>query len=345
MRHRVSSGIVIATSLAVCIGASGCRINVDLTTTPVSVSPGDEVNFKVKVTNQFNCPLRGVVAVVIPFVPQGALLSQIPDPEDREHVQSFLDDFCAAGEFEIALNGGEAFCSMDGGDVVCRIQPPPGFEIPTGAQESLDLGAGQQSSQLVCESDGVGISCRIPQSVLATAAETLEQQGNEQLPLVCLPVGPLVVCTALTLNVGEMQMDDFDLIANQTGIFHNYVVAFSTTSGGVCRTGVITAGTGCNEDADCGGVTPDCSPGICSGSSVSSLNGLGCDPNNIAAECTDGTCTECEVTDGELLSGVACETTLVGAAAPASSSAGLLALTLGLFLTAVLALRRSRYTS
>jgi hypothetical protein len=293
------------------------------------------------VTNETNCPLKGVIAVVIPFVPRGAIINQIPDPEKREHIQEVIDNFCAAGEFDLDIGDAEAVCTFDGGDIVCHIELPPGVELPGGLQETLDLGEQQQNSQIACTSDGVAINCRIPQSVLATANETLEEQGEQQIPLICLPTGPVVLCTALTLSVGEMQMEDFDLVADQTGVFHHYVVAFSTASGGVCRVGL--PGTGCAQNSDCQFLNlppnAECESGICSGSSTPSLNGRGCDPA-VASHCTGGTCTDCGVVNGNLLSGVACETTIVGPQAPAISSVGLAMLALAMFLSAAYILRR-----
>lgn len=342
MMRGLRLGVVIATSLAVGIGLSGCKIDVDLTATPAAVSLGDQVNLKVKVTNRFNCPVRGVVAFVIPFVPRGAGISQIPDPNDRDEAQALVDRFCAAGEVDLEdlFDGGDADCELQGESLVCRIQPPGDIQIPSGLQETLNEGVVAQGTGVSCESDGVAIICRIPQAVLQTANETLEGQSGEQLPLTCGPLGPFGLCIAPTLNPGEMQMDDFNVIANQIGTFHHFVLAFTLNSGGVCRTGVLTRGTGCDEDSDCGLVSPDCADGLCSASSNPSLNGNGCDPNT-PAHCPDGTCTECgEFSDGRLLTGIACETTVVGAPAPAASSWGLLGLVMGLLVLAAFMLRR-----
>lgn len=323
------------------IGLSGCQIDVDLTAMPLTVSPGEEVDIKVKVTNRFNCPVGGVTAIVIPFVPRGTLINQIPDPDIRDRVQRFVDDFCAPGEFDLDFrNGSEAFCEREGGDLVCHVDPGFNVEIPGGLQENLDLGISEGNDQVRCQSEGGGITCRIPKVVLDEAQETLEQQG-EQLPLVCVPAGPIWICVSLQLSPGEMQMDDFKLTAGPLGTFHHFVVAFATQAGGVCRTGIPRLACDDDDDCDLGLIQGECEIGICSGSSTS-LNGRGCDPN-VSSQCTNGTCTVCGELSGEgLLTGVACETTVVAAPAPILSHVALVTLAGALLAFAVFVLRRRR---
>ncbi len=144
-------------------------------------------------------------------------------------------------------------------------------------------------------------------------------------------------------------MDELTFSADELGTFHHYVIAFATDAGGVCRTGTpfLVRGQDCNEDSDCvPSMAPDCAPGRCSGSTNPLLNGVGCDPA-VAAQCTNGTCTPCDdFFDPEnLLSGIACETTVVGATAPATSSLGLVALAIALFLGSAFILCRHRHVA
>jgi hypothetical protein len=77
---------VVGVALVAGLALSGCKIDVDLIATPLEVPLGGQVNLKVKVTNRFNCPVRNVFAIVIPFVPRGTLINEIDDPDIRNHV-------------------------------------------------------------------------------------------------------------------------------------------------------------------------------------------------------------------------------------------------------------------
>lgn len=301
-------------AVLVCALASGCTLDVDIFA-DATANLGDPVNFKVKVTNRSNCPVSLVTAVIIPFVPKDLLISQIDNEELRDHLSDAVDEFCSGGEIEAAPNGVSGECVVDGGDLVCTVDLGEGVEVDVGTGETL-VGLPAESAGVACSVVGGTITCRIAQALMQNAAETVE--GQEQAPLNCAPVGPLVVCSALKLDPQEMEMDEFQLTAEATGIFRHFAVAFPQRAGGVCRTGVL-AGEACEEDSQthCPTLgTPDCAPGICSGGAN---DGNGCDPA-VVAHCTGGTCTACGIPDnGPILTGIACDTTAVGNVAPAMS--------------------------
>ena len=325
------------------LGISGCELDVDLTATE-QVQLGGTIDLKLKVTNESNCPVGLVTAIVIPNIPRNILIDQIPDAELREHVSDAFDEFCSSGDVDVP-DGAEAFCQREGSDVVCTIDLGDGVDIPIGAQESLVVGEPSDNTEIVCTSNGDQVTCRIPQGVLEAAAE-IGEQGGEQIPLICGSLGPIFICTALALNPGEMQMKEFQVPANFNGVVRHFALAFPEVDNGVCRGGALP-GAPCEDDSGCPGfgmfVAPGvCKPGICMNSSTNSENNRGCDPA-IAADCdSPGTCTTCNNGSGNLLSGVACDVTAVGAAAPAMSMWGYVATALALCVASMFMLLRAR---
>jgi hypothetical protein len=56
MARRLSTLVLVGLLAVVC---GGCVINIDLFATPYSVTAGDPITYKVKVTNPLQCPVAG----------------------------------------------------------------------------------------------------------------------------------------------------------------------------------------------------------------------------------------------------------------------------------------------
>jgi hypothetical protein len=324
------------------LGISGCELDVDLNATP-NVPLGGEIELEAKVTNLSNCPVGLATLVVIPNIPRNILIDEIPDEDIRRDVSRIFDQFCSTGDFEVP-EGASGECQIDGGDLVCEIDLGDGNEIPDGAEESLILGVEAANEAISCNSDGDKVTCRIPKPVLDEAAENVDQSG-EQVPFICVPFGPIVVCTALILAPGEMQTEDFTVQASIGGVVRHFAIAFPQVAGGVCRGG-LAGGAPCDDNADCTlfMVPGTCEPAICSGSTTSSENGKGCNPMT-PSHCDNGTCSVCNSGSGNLLSGAACDATAVGAAAPTMSMWGYVFTALALCVASMFVLMRSRRQS
>lgn len=309
----------LAAALAM-LAIAGCAIDVDLASSPDAVDVGQPVTFDVSVRNRATCPVGGVVAVLVPFIPRDFFISQIADPELRAALSAFVDAFCSGMDVEPPDGAGD--CRIENGELICDIIPAmslPG-PLPEAAVATTDGG-----EPVTCGSDGTRITCRFPSAVLAQA----QQASAEASPgmLQCQAGAAIAACGALLLDPNETKSAQVALDVPRAGVLRNWVVAFATVRGGVCTGGAL-ARRPCDDDGDCTGMTNLCADGMCSGGD---RDGYGCEMDS---DCPDCSCVECTVPDdGQLLTGVACTTTasaLTGAPAMSPYALLLLAATLGL---------------
>jgi hypothetical protein len=308
----------------------GCAIDVDLSSSPSSVAIGQPVNFDVSVRNRTTCPVGGVVAVLVPFVPKDYLISQIQDPMVRQELSDFVDAFCSG--MNVQPPDGSANCRIENGELICDLTPSatlPG-PLPETAVATTEGGA-----EISCGSDGTKITCRFPSTILDQAQEATSEESLGALQ--CIDNGTYAACGALLLDPNESKSAQVQLIVPRAGILHNFVGSFATVRGGVCTAGLVK-GRPCNDDSDCTGMGNTCGTGICDGGS---RDGFGC---NIDDDCDGGSCIACELpNDGQVLSGVACTTTVAGVeGAPAVSPWGLAAIVVVLAGIGMVTIRRTR---
>jgi hypothetical protein len=318
----------------------GCAVVVELDATD-SVAGGGTVDFKVKTTNESNCPVggigkhKGVFSVIVPFVPRDFvlyLLGHIDDPVERREATEAIDAFCAGEEILEAPIGVSGACVFEENDIVCNFDA--GTPLPLLAGDDAVPGTG--NSGFDCQTGADGISCRISESIL-DGVPLEANEANGDFPK-CFPLGPIIVCYSPGLAAGEMQMANFDLEADvDDGLYQHWVLTVAKPSGGICFSSTLP-GRPCSDDDDC--TTGDCGEGICEGGSNA---GYGCDDSG---DCTDGTCVICLERTGpeSLLNGIDCADTQVGAEvmAPAMSPGGILLVIAGLFGAGMVMSRRAR---
>lgn len=331
------AGWVRLACLALALGGSGCAIDVDLTSTPTEVTNGATVDFDISVRNRTTCPVGGVVAVMVPFVPKDLLIDEIEDPQLREALSEFVDAFCTGAD--VTPPDGSADCRLEDGELICDIDPGQVFTGQSSYSAVVKTSGGED---VTCGGDGEKLTCRFPRHLVQTA---MAQQTTANLSpgaLQCDTLGDVVVCGALVLDPNETKSDDISLVAAGNGVMRNWVVSFATVRGGVCSAGILPR-VPCDEpgstDSDCPALNKACGSGICVGGSDA---GFGC---NSGADCDSNVCDPCEIDgDGQVLSGVACSTTLVDPVkvAPAASTWGLLAMIASLGALALGGLRLRR---
>ncbi len=326
------SGFLRATLVAGALTClAGCAIDVDLTSSPPTASVGDPVTFDISVTNRTTCPVGGVVALLVPFVPKDLFISQIQDEEVREALSTFVDAFCSGADVQPPDGSGN--CRIEDGDLICDLIPPTSLSagLPQTAVAMTDDG-----ERITCGSDGAKFTCRVPRLLVEQA---MAQQATSEASLgalQCATNGDFATCGALLLDPAETKSAQVELNVPRAGTLRNWVVSFATVRGGVCTGGLLKRRP-CEDNAGCSPTAGTCGSGICVGGTRA---GFGCD---MTSQCTGGgTCTDCELPDdGQLLSGVACTTTAAPVSkAPAASAWGLAAVIAALALAGTTMLRR-----
>jgi hypothetical protein len=301
------------------------------------VKQGDPVDFDISVRNRTTCPVGGVVAVMVPFVPKDLLIDQIDDPQLRRELSQLVDAFCTGAD--VTPPDGAGNCRLEDGELICELGP--GSTLAGQSTYSAVL-ATSGGGDVTCGSDGEKLTCRFPSHVVQTA---MGQQTTGDLSLgalQCTTAGDVVACGALLLDPNETKSDDISLPARGFGVVRNWVVSFATVRGGVCSAGILPR-IPCDEpgstDSDCPAINKACGSGICVGGSNA---GFGCNSNG---DCDSDMCDPCELAgDGQLLSGVACSTNQVTPiqVAPAVSPGTLLVMVASLIALALGGLRLRR---
>ena len=285
-------GVLALTMLA------GCAIDVDLASSPPTAEVGDPITFDVSVRNRATCPVGGVVAVLVPFIPRNFFINQIADPEVRDALSALVDAFCSGEDVEPP--DGTGGCRLENGDLICDLDPAVSLP-PLPAMAVADSGG----VPITCESDGSKVTCRFPRAIIEQAQQASSEAASPGM-LQCVSGEAAALCGALLLDPGETKSAQVTLDVPRGGPLRNWVVSFPTVQGGVCDGGLLP-NRPCDDDDDCTGPTNDCDPGVCSGGDRA---GYGCE---VDGDCTGGgTCTECDIPDdGQVLSGVACTNTAV----------------------------------
>jgi hypothetical protein len=331
MRRQAQNGAALGLVAALAVGTlGGCAILIEMETTPEEVAAFQPVEFNVKLTNQLTCPVGRVVALVFPFVQPRDMLDRV-EAENREELGDIVDAFCAGEEID-PFSASPGSCRLDGSDVVCDVAIGlPRIGLAGEGETVIPTGSGVDIS---CAENGNAISCRFPESLLASAASATGATTSAPLLPLCFAGERVGLCFAPRLNPGAMRMGSFEQVPTMPGEVRNWAVAFAVESAGVCS----DDGAPCSDDGDCGG---SCLDSICDGGEG---DGLGCEQDS---DCDGGTCTECRVEqmNGDLLSGLACtETTVTGAGtmAPAMSTPFLVLTLIGLLALGAAASRRHR---
>jgi uncharacterized repeat protein (TIGR01451 family) len=311
---------------------SGCAIDVDLSSSPTAAAVGQPVTFDIAVRNRTTCPVGGVIAVLVPFVPRNLLINRIDDPNVRQVLSALVDAFCSGAD--VQPPDGSGSCRIENGELICDIVP--GMSM-SGPLPETAVAMTQSGDEVMCGSDGTRITCRFPHSVVDAARAQQATSGTSLGGLQCANNDTLAVCGALLLDANETKTAQVQFDVSRVGVLHNWVVSVPTVSGGVCTAGLVRRRP-CSDDSDCTGMSNTCGSGICVGGT---RDGFGCDTS---PSCPGGgTCETCDVSnDGQVLSGVACTTTdaATAAAAPAASPWGLATMLIGLAGIGGIALRR-----
>jgi hypothetical protein len=294
----------------------GCAIDVDLSSSPSVATVGQTVTFDIAVRNRSTCPVGGVVAVLVPFIPRDFFISQIPDPDLRQELSAFVDAFCSGENVTIPGDVGGS-CRIENGELICEFQPAMTL---SGTLPETAFAVTQAGDAVTCSSDGVHISCRFPHALVAQAMAQAATSEPSLGALQCVAGSNAAVCGALLLDPDETKTAQVQLTVPRPGMLRNWIVSLPTVDAGVCTAGLVRRRP-CNDDGDCTGMGNTCGSGVCGGGT---RDGFGC---NADSDCGGGTCTTCDVSDdGQVLSGVACTTTAISAtAAPALSPLALLA--------------------
>ena len=306
MNHGVRG---VAAAIATVLLA-GCAIDVDLSSSPSSAKVGQPITFDVSVRNRTTCPVGGVVAVLVPFIPKDFIINQIQDPDLRAALSAFADAFCSGQD--VMPPDGAGGCRIEGGEIICDLVPA--LTLP-GALPEAAVATTEAGDEIVCGSDGTRITCRFPHAIVEQAtAQAAESEPASPGQLQCVAGPNAAVCGALLLDASETKTAQVQIDVTRPGILRNWIVSFATVRGGVCTGGLVRR-IPCVDDSDCNGMNNTCGSGICVGGT---RNGFGC---NDSSTCGGGTCETCEVADdGQILSGVACTTLAANAeAAPAAS--------------------------
>jgi len=179
-------------------GLAGCAIDVELTSSPPTANVGDPVTFDISVTNRTTCPVGGVVALLVPFVPKDLFISQIQDAEVREALSTFVDAFCSG--MDVQPPGGAGNCRIEVGDLICDLIPPMSLSagLPQTAVAMTDDG-----ERITCGSDGAKFTCRVPRLLVEQA---MAQQATSETSLgglQCATNGDFATCGALLLDPAE----------------------------------------------------------------------------------------------------------------------------------------------
>jgi hypothetical protein len=337
------------TAFVICLFSlsAGCKVSVDLQTAPNPAFVGRPEDFAVSVSNQSNCPVGDVQALVFPFIPTGDDMKAFGDDSEKDKLSSSIDAFCS-GQPVGDLDGIGVNCTFISSDVLCRIQGLPG--VGPGVQPAVEPDPPISDTDVTCASGSDSVACRIPGAMLQAGVSASSQTGDGAY-LSCNHVygpGPLgAVCSADTIGPGMTAKGLFQLETKQTGVFHNWAVVLAEKAFGVCSKGTsnpVPPNTPCQATADCTGSLDACLPGICVQGS-SSLIGYGCAQDTGIGGCgTNGKCQMCggSTSPEAILATIDCTTTRAfrDAQAPMLSKVGLLVAFLVLSAGGFVTLRR-----
>src|SRR5574337_981477 len=216
---------------------AGCGIGVQIFGVPTTTTPGQPVNFQVKLTNHAICPAQSV-AFIAAFVPNQIITSS---PTGQE----FVDLFCNG-----SLTIGTEQCTLDGDVITCNTAVvTPGPFAPPATTQNFTLTLPGLPAPIPCTESGSTIQCQIPaadQQAL-TAAGSNEMSRHAAPPVSCFPGGPLsFVCLPPQLSAGAMTTFNLTLPAPAlSGTLRTIVIEEQTN--GVCQGGT-------SQGAPCGGV-------------------------------------------------------------------------------------------
>jgi hypothetical protein len=296
------SAVIASVILTAVIALNGCVIDVDLTSEPKVVAPGEPVRFDLQVTNRATCPVGGVVSLLFPFVPRNYFIDQIANPALRQTLSNAADVFCTSRSYEFP--DGDARCRIEEGELICEIDGnkilPPGYY----AQAPVALSGTWGDNEVTCETTETSVLCRIPESLYADALRTATAESEESLgSLHCVETsGGIVICVAALLDPAETKSDHISVAPADAGAYRNWVLSFSTVAGGVCSGPGLLRNLPCDAGSPCPGIRT-CRPGICAGGANA---GYGC---TTGGDCPDGSCSQCELPDeGEVQAGLSCTT-------------------------------------
>jgi len=289
--------------LGASIALSGCVIDVDLSSEPKVVAPGEPVRFDVQVTNRANCPVGRVVSFLVPFVPRNYFIDKIQNEEARRILTDATDAFCLGRSYDFP--GVEAGCRIDDGELICEID---GRDIPEifFAQESAVRPDTAGGDEITCEGSGGSVLCHVPESMyvdLLNAASAETEASSSPFECQMQPSG-IVRCFVLGLDAGETKSDHISVAPEEVGTYRNWILSFANIAGGVCGPAAFRPNLPCDEVFTPCALGGACLPGICTAGPNA---GYGCNPAN-PVQCPSS-CTLCQLPDdGEVFSGVACTT-------------------------------------
>jgi hypothetical protein len=331
------------TAFVICLFSlsAGCKVSVDLQTAPNPAFVGRPEDFAVSVSNQSNCPVGDVQALVFPFIPTGDDMKAFGDDSEKDKLSSSIDAFCS-GQPVGDLDGIGVNCTFISSDVLCRIQGLPG--VGPEVQPAVEPDPPISDTDVTCASGSDSVACRIPGAMLQAGVSASSQTGDGAY-LSCNHVygpGPLgAVCSADTIGPGMTAKGLFQLETKQTGVFHNWAVVLADKANGVCTQGTGTPNqpyTPCQHNSDCNSGS-SCRSRICT---AGTLKGYGC---SLDSQCgTYGKCEGCtgSISEEAILATIDCTTTRAfrDAQAPMLSKVGLLVAFLVLSAGGFVTLRR-----
>src|SRR5512135_2495971 len=176
----------------------GCAIDVDLSSSPSAVKVGQPVTFDVAVRNRTTCPVGGVVALLVPFIPKDFFINQIPDPDLRAALSAFADAFCSGAD--VQPPGGTGGCRIENGELICDVVPA--MTLP-GPLPDTAFAATEAGDAVVCSSDGVKITCRFPHALVEQAMAQAANSETSLGGLQCVAGNAFAICAAALLDPDE----------------------------------------------------------------------------------------------------------------------------------------------
>jgi hypothetical protein len=222
---------MVATA-ALCL--AGCAIDVDLASTPSAAKVGEPIDFDISVRNRFSCPVGGVVALLVPFVPKNTFINQIDDPGLREALSEFVAAFC--GGEDVFPPDGSGGCRIEAGELICELDP--GIDLP-GALPEAAVATTPGGDDITCRGDGEKIVCRFPRAVVDLAMAQQAVSENSLGSLQCAEAGEFAICAAALLDPNETKSSEVRFDVPYGGVLRNWVVSFATVRGGVCTGGLL----------------------------------------------------------------------------------------------------------
>jgi hypothetical protein len=296
--------VIASVILTAAIALNGCKIDVDLTSQPKVVAPGEPVTFDVQVTNRSTCPVGRVVSLLFPFVPRNYFIGHIQDPGCRQVLTEAADAFCTGRSYQFP--DAEAGCRIEEGELICEID---GNIPPLPAEGPVAVPATSGENAVTCETREGSVVCRIPESIYVDLLNAAEAQSEESAaPFECEqdPSG-IVRCFVMALDPGETKSDRVTLAPEGEGAYRNWVLSFAELDGGVCGPAAPRPNLPCERVFSPCAVGGACLPGICVGGTTA---GYGCNPAN-PSHCPGGSCTACGASDpNQVQAALACTTTV-----------------------------------